>query len=70
MPLPPALLLMLRISLPPHLFKVADRAYSALIASGAPEIEPHIEEEDAVLSMSPHPKGRRVRDQSIIISGE
>ena len=57
--------------LPPHLFKVADKAYSALIASGAPEIEPHIDEEDAVLSMSPRPKGgRKIRDQSIIISGE
>ena len=57
--------------LPPHLFKVADKAYSALIASGAPEIEPHIEEEDAVLSMSPRPMGgRKIRDQSIIISGE
>lgn len=57
--------------LPPHLFKVADKAYSALIASGAPELEPHIEEEDAVLSMSPRPMGgRKIRDQSIIISGE
>ena len=57
--------------LPPHLFKVADKAYSALIASGAPELEPHIEEEDAVLSMSPRPMGgRNIRDQSIIISGE
>ena len=53
--------------LPPHLFKVAERAYSALIASGQPGL--------GSLEDSPRMKhvehgASSVRDQSIIISGE
>lgn len=51
--------------LPPHLFDLADRAYSALTA---PSIT-HIQEEDAVLSMETDHMAS-FRNQSMIISGE
>ncbi|KAL9188488.1 hypothetical protein ACHAXT_006866 [Thalassiosira profunda] len=62
-------------ALPCHLFQVADRAYNSLLASVmAPEIEPHLEEEDALVVMEKdHEQKRRnhvVRNQSVIISGE
>jgi myosin heavy subunit len=60
--------------LPCHLFQVASRAYSFLLESTHPEIEPHLEEEDPFLMMEKdHELKRRnhvVRNQSVIISGE
>lgn len=63
-------------ALPCHLFQVADRAYNSLLSSvlGGDEVEPHMEEEDALVMMEKdHEKKRRnhvVRNQSVIISGE
>ena len=59
----------------PHLFSVADKAYSALLnfATKSNDLEPHFEEEDALLSMEAnHEKSATasIRNQSIIISGE
>eukprot|EP00957_Ditylum_brightwellii_P211325 15366044-Ditylum_brightwellii.AAC.1 len=60
-------------NLPPHLFGVADRSYSALMGLDKKEFEPTLEEEDALLGMD-NSQGRAnhnpVLDQSIIISGE
>ena len=58
--------------LPPHLFQIADKAFTALMESVMTKPEPHIEEEDAPLSMEHHvgDKTPFVRNQSIIISGE
>ena len=62
-------------ALPCHLFQVADRAYNSLLTSVlSNEIEPHMEEEDALVMMEKdHDQKRRnhvVRNQSVIISGE
>lgn len=61
--------------LPCHLFEVADRAYNSLLASVmSNDVEPHMEEEDALVVMEKdHAQKRRnhvVRNQSVIISGE
>lgn len=61
--------------LPCHLFQVADRAYNSLISSAVSnEMEPHIEEEDALLMMDKsHEQKRKAHhpiNQSVIISGE
>lgn len=50
--------------LPPHLFQVADRAYSALLASV--HVGAHLEDEDPSFQTGPG----MIRNQSIIISGE
>lgn len=50
--------------LPPHLFQVADRAYSALLSSI--HAGPHMDDEDPAF----HTEPGRIRNQSIIISGE
>ena len=50
--------------LPPHLFQVADRAYSALLASV--HLGSHMDEEDSSFYTAPG----TIRNQSIIISGE
>ena len=59
-------------ALPCHLFQVADRAYNSLLSLD--EVEPHLEEEDALVMMEKdHEQKRRnhvVRNQSVIISGE
>ena len=55
-------------ALPPHLFHVADRAYSALLASV--DSVPRLEEEDAALVTENHFSAGTVRNQSIVISGE
>ena len=54
----------------PHLFQVADRAYNALIDSV--HNVPHLEEEDADVMIGEEDGGfsRKVKNQSIIISGE
>ncbi|KAL7538744.1 hypothetical protein ACHAXR_012350 [Thalassiosira sp. AJA248-18] len=62
-------------ALPCHLFQVADRAYNSLLTSVmSQEVEPHMEEEDALVMMEKdHEQKRRnhvVRNQSVIISGE
>ena len=61
--------------LPCHLFQVADRAYNSLISSAVSnEMEPHVEEGDALLMMDEsHEPKRKVHhpiNQSVIISGE
>ena len=53
----------------PHLFEVADRAYSALMDSIHNTTNDPIEDEDPVLLLEGHAAGT-VRNQSIIISGE
>ena len=56
--------------LAPHLFQVADRAYTALMSSAHPSIDlAYLDEEDAVAAEMHTPLGA-VRNQSIIISGE
>ena len=62
-------------ALPCHLFQVADRAYNSLLASVmSNDVEPHMEEEDALVMMEKdHEQKRRnhvVRNRSVIISGE
>jgi myosin heavy subunit len=62
-------------ALPCHLFQVADRALNSLLSSVMnTEIEPHMEEEDAMIMMEKdHDQKRKnhvVRNQSVIISGE
>jgi myosin heavy subunit len=62
-------------ALPFHLFQVADRALNSLLSSVMiTEIEPHMEEEDAMIMMEKdHDQKRKnhvVRNQSVIISGE
>ncbi|KAL7556939.1 hypothetical protein ACA910_005291 [Epithemia clementina (nom. ined.)] len=53
----------------PHLFEIADRAYSALLDSVRNNFNAHPEDEDPVLLMDEHAPGS-ARNQSIIISGE
>jgi myosin heavy subunit len=55
-------------ALPPHLFQVADRAYTSLLASV--DSIPHLDEEDAALNTEHHLVTGAVRNQSIVISGE
>lgn len=62
-------------ALPCHLFQVADRALNSLLSSVlTTEVEPHMEEEDAMIMMEKdHDEKRKnhvVRNQSVIISGE
>lgn len=62
-------------ALPCHLFQVADRALNSLLSSVmTTEVEPHMEEEDAMIMMEKdHDQKRKnhvVRNQSVIISGE
>jgi myosin heavy subunit len=56
---------------PPHLFEIADRAYTALMDSVhiSKQVE-HLEDDDAVALQQRHLPPGAVRDQSIIISGE
>jgi myosin heavy subunit len=54
---------------PPHLFQIADRAYTALMDS-IHTVTDHLDEEDAVLVMEDHKPTGNLRNQSIIISGE
>lgn len=54
---------------PPHLFQIADRAYTALMES-IHKVTEHLDEEDAVLVMEDHHQAGIMRNQSIIISGE
>ena len=61
--------------LPCHIFQIADRAYTSLLSSVmSNEMEPHMEEEDAMLMMEKDHEQKRknhvVRNQSVIISGE
>jgi myosin heavy subunit len=56
---------------PPHLFQVADRAYTALMDSVHESAQvDHIDDEDAVMMMESHRPPGSLRNQSIIISGE
>lgn len=56
---------------PPHLFQVADRAYTALIDSvHSSTAADHLEDEDAVMQLEQSNVPGQVRNQSIIISGE
>jgi len=56
---------------PPHLFQVADRAYTALMDSAHSSMAvTHLEDEDAVMLLESHHQPGQIRDQSIIISGE
>jgi myosin heavy subunit len=55
----------------PHLFQIADRAYTALMDSVHPSAAAdHLEDEDAVMLRDHHQPPGMVRNQSIIISGE
>lgn len=55
---------------PPHLFQVADRAYTALMDSAHPSTQQDLGDEDPVLMREHHMAAGSVRNQSIIISGE
>lgn len=56
---------------PPHLFQIADRAYTALMDSvHNSKAADHLEDEDAVLLLEDHHPSGSLRNQSIIISGE
>jgi len=57
---------------PPHLFQVADRAYSALMDSVHSSVAQagHVDDEDAVMMTEHHVPPGSLRNQSIIISGE
>eukprot|EP00977_Amphora_coffeiformis_P007254 scaffold1573_cov173-Amphora_coffeaeformis.AAC.11 len=56
---------------PPHLFQIADCAYTALMDSvHSSKAVDHMEEEDAVLMTEDHHTAGSLRNQSIIISGE
>lgn len=56
---------------PPHLFQIADRAYTALMDSvHSSKAADHLEDEDAVLLTEDHHAAGSLRNQSIIISGE
>jgi myosin heavy subunit len=56
---------------PPHLFQIADRAYTALMDSVHPSTQSeHLSDEDAVMMREHHVAPGSIRDQSIIISGE
>jgi len=56
---------------PPHLFQIADRAYTALMDSvHSSTLVEHMEDEDAVMMLEHHVPPGTIRDQSIIISGE
>jgi len=56
---------------PPHLFQIADRAYTALMDSAHSfTAQQHMEDEDAVMLLEHHHAPGKIRNQSIIISGE
>lgn len=55
---------------PPHLFQIADRAYTALMESIHSSAAAGIDDEDAVMLMENHVPRGSLRNQSIIISGE
>jgi len=56
---------------PPHLFQVADRAYTALMNSAhLMGSAGHVDDEDPVMLLEHHVPPGTVRNQSIIISGE
>ena len=61
----------LEVDKAPHLFQIADRAYTALMDSvHSSKAVDHLEGEDAVLLMEDHHGAGSLRNQSIIISGE
>jgi len=56
---------------PPHLFQIAVRAYTALMDSAHSFTAPqHMEDEDAVMLLEHHQAPGKIRNQSVIISGE
>lgn len=56
---------------PPHLFQIANRAYTALVDSvHSSTTADHMEDEDAVMLVEHHHSSGQMRNQSIIISGE
>jgi myosin heavy subunit len=56
---------------PPHLFQIADRAYTALMESiHSSSAASHVDDEDAVSLLEHHVPHGSLRNQSILVSGE
>lgn len=56
---------------PPHLFQIADRAYTALMESiHSSSAASHLDDEDPVIMLEYHVPSGSLRNQSILVSGE